>query len=64
MIELIDLKKYYRIGDITVKALDGVSMKIEDGEFISIVGPSGSGKTTLLDQIGALDTPTSGKVII
>ncbi|HEC95894.1 MAG TPA: ABC transporter ATP-binding protein [Euryarchaeota archaeon] len=64
MIELIDLKKYYKIGDITVKALDGVSIKIEDGEFLSIVGPSGSGKTTLLDQIGALDTPTSGNVII
>jgi len=64
MIELIDLKKYYKIGDITVKALDGVSIKIEEGEFLSIVGPSGSGKTTLLDQIGALDTPTSGSVII
>lgn len=64
MIELIDLKKYYKIGDIIVKALDGVSMKIEEGEFLSVVGPSGSGKTTLLDQIGALDTPTSGKVII
>ena len=64
MIELIDLKKYYKIGDITVKALDGVSIKIEDGEFLSIVGPSGSGKTTLLDQIGGLDTPTSGNVII
>lgn len=64
MIELIDLKKYYKMGDIIVKALDGVSMKIEEGEFLSIVGPSGSGKTTLLDQIGALDTPTSGKVVI
>lgn len=64
MIELIDLKKYYKIGDIIVKALDGVSIKIEEGEFLSIVGPSGSGKTTLLDQIGALDTPTSGSVII
>lgn len=64
MIELVDLKKYYKIGDIIVKALDGVSIKIEEGEFLSIVGPSGSGKTTLLDQIGALDTPTSGNVII
>ena len=64
MIELINLKKYYKIGDIIVKALDGVSIKIEEGEFLSIVGPSGSGKTTLLDQIGALDTPTSGKVVI
>ncbi len=64
MIELIDLKKYYKVGEIIVKALDGVTLTIEKGEFVSVVGPSGSGKTTFLNQIGALDTPTAGSVII
>jgi putative ABC transport system ATP-binding protein len=64
MIEIVDLKKYYTVGEVQVKALDGVDITVKDGEFISIVGPSGSGKTTLLNQIGALDTPTTGKVII
>ncbi len=62
-VELINVTKVY--GDkIKVKALDGVSLKVERGEFISIVGPSGSGKTTLLNIIGTLDKPTEGKVII
>lgn len=58
------LKKYYGTGDNVVKALDGVSITVEDGEFISIVGTSGSGKSTLLHMLGGLDKPTSGSVIV
>ena len=58
------LKKYYGKEPNITKALDGVSLTIEKGEFVAIVGTSGSGKTTLLNMIGGLDNPTSGKVII
>ena len=61
MIELTNVVKTYDPG---VKALNGISMKIDDGEFVFLVGPSGSGKSTLLNLIGGLDTPTSGKVLI
>lgn len=65
MIQTFDLKKIYNITEgIEVKALDGVSLKITKGEFVSVMGPSGSGKTTLLNMIGALDNPTSGAVFI
>lgn len=59
-----NLKKYYGKGPNIVRALDGVSMEVEDGEFVAIVGTSGSGKSTLLNMMGGLDVPTSGEVII
>ena len=64
VIELSKLKRYYTMGEETVKALDGVDLDIGRGEYISIVGPSGSGKTTLFNQIGGLDKPTEGSVFI
>lgn len=59
-----ELKKVYGTGDTQVKALNGVTIAVEEGEFISIVGTSGSGKSTLLHMLGGLDRPTSGKVIV
>jgi ABC-type lipoprotein export system ATPase subunit len=64
MIEIQDLTKHYRQGKSTVRALDGVSLRIESGEFVSVVGRSGSGKTTLLDSLGLLVRPTGGRVVI
>ena len=63
VIELQNVKRYFQVGSETVKALRGVSFKIYEGEFVTIQGTSGSGKSTLLNQLGCLDTPTSGERI-
>jgi putative ABC transport system ATP-binding protein len=64
MIECKDIKKIYINGEVETAALKGVSFKIEEGEFVSIIGPSGSGKSTLMHILGALDTPTSGEYFL
>ena len=64
VIEINNLHKTYHTGSVEVKAVNGVSLSIERGEFTAIVGPSGSGKTTLLNMIGGLDQATSGQIVI
>jgi putative ABC transport system ATP-binding protein len=64
VIELNDVNKVYKMDDIQVQVLNNVNLKIKKKDFVSIMGPSGSGKSTLLNMIGALDSPTSGKVFI
>ena len=63
-VQTIDVTKVYRVGHSDYPALKGINIKIEKGEFVSIMGPSGSGKSTLLNVIGALDRPTAGRVLI
>lgn len=64
VIEIYGLSKLFGIGDATTVALDGVTLRIEKGEFVCIMGPSGSGKTTLMNIIGLLDTPTNGEYFL
>ncbi|NLH74042.1 MAG: ABC transporter ATP-binding protein [Verrucomicrobia bacterium] len=64
LVELRNVSKIYRLGGEEIRALDNVSLDIEEGEFISIIGPSGSGKSTLMHILGCLDTPTSGTVCL
>ncbi len=64
VIELVNVRRYYLVGEYIVKALDDVSLTIDRGSFTAIMGPSGSGKSTLMNLIGCLDTPTSGYITI
>ena len=64
ILQTTELKKYYGAEPNITRALDGVTLSIERGEFVAVVGTSGSGKSTLLNMIGGLDVPTSGKVIV
>jgi putative ABC transport system ATP-binding protein len=64
LIRLTDIKKYYQMGDMEVRALDGASLEIRRGEYVAIMGPSGSGKSTMMNMIGCLDSPTSGEYLL
>jgi len=64
LIKLRNIQKIYDLGEVEVKALDGVSLDIETGEFVSLIGQSGSGKSTLMNMLGCLDRPTSGSYLL
>jgi putative ABC transport system ATP-binding protein len=63
-VELVDVKKYYRMGEVTINAVDGIEFQIEKGEFVVIVGPSGAGKTTVLNILGGMDTCSEGNILV
>src|ERR1700690_3799108 len=64
VIELSDVTKIYRTGDVELRALDGVSLRIDEGEFVAVMGSSGSGKSTLMNIVGCLDRPTTGTYVL
>ena len=64
VIELQNVHKYFSMGDNIVKAVNGVSLQIKEGDFVAIMGPSGSGKSTMMNLIGSLDVPTKGKILL
>ncbi len=64
LIELTEVTKLYRVGEQEIRALDGVNLTIESGEYAAIIGPSGSGKSTLMHHLGCLDTPTTGRMTL
>lgn len=63
-IELSDVKKFYKMGEVTITALDGMSFSVEKGEFVVVVGPSGAGKTTVLNILGGMDTADEGRILV
>jgi putative ABC transport system ATP-binding protein len=64
VVELVNVRKEYMLGETRVDALRGVSLTVDKGEFMAVAGPSGSGKSTMLNMIGCIDTPTAGSIII
>ncbi|MSS74251.1 ATP-binding cassette domain-containing protein [Candidatus Pacearchaeota archaeon] len=64
VIKLENVTKHYSMGDAIVKAVDGISIDIEKGDFVAIIGPSGCGKSTAMNLVGSLDLPTSGKIFL